>query len=310
MRAVVTGATGFLGKWLVEELISQGNEVVAFVRDMSKIPFKWKESSSIKCVKFSLHDMESMQLEGACLEQADIFFHLAWAGTSGMDRADVKLQLANVQASCNAVSLAKKMGCKRFIHAGSIMEYETVKSFSADGFAPGMGNIYSIAKTTSDYMARTLAVKEGLEYINVIISNVYGVAECSARFINVTLKKMLQGERIPLTEGIQKYDFIYVTDAVKVVLLVAEKGNSLENYYIGNSKQECLKDFVVSMHKVVESSSKLAFGEVKMGTIMLTYDEFDTYKLERELGFKPEVSFEEGIKLLSEWLKAEESNEQ
>lgn len=309
MKAVVTGATGFLGKWLIEELLKQDYKVLAIVRDISKCPLAWGTSENVEVAQYALTDFHKLVSDETFVEQADIFFHLAWAGTSGMDRADIDMQLDNVRASCDAVCLAKKMGCRRFIHAGSIMEYETIKSFSTDRFVSGMGSIYSIAKTTSDYMARTVAVREEIEYINIIISNIYGVGERSARFINTMLRKMLAGEALALTEGTQKYDFIYASDAVKAIILVAERGNNLENYYIGNSKQRLLREFVLSMHETVRSTSELHFGEVKMGSVLLNYDEFDTYKLEHDLGFKSEITFEQGITLLSEWIRAEENDE-
>ena len=139
----------------------------------------------------------------------------------------------------------------------------------------------------------------------MIISNVYGVGERSTRFINATVKKMLSNETIPLTEGIQQYDFIYVTDAVKAFILVAEKGQNLANYYIGNSKQIPLREFVERMYKVLDSSSELQFGVVPMEAIVLDYNELDTGRLERELGFVPQVPFEEGIKRLSDWINTE-----
>lgn len=309
MKAVVTGATGFLGKWLVDELIRLGNEVIAIVRDVSKIPPSWSASKKLKIFKCELSHYNELLYDETFIMNADVFFHFAWQGTSGISRTDIDMQLENARASCVAVQLAKKMRCKRFVHAGSIMEYEAIKNFTIDGFVPEMSCIYSIAKTMSDYLARTVAVQEGLEYINIIISNIYGVGECSARFVNTMLKRMLAGERLSLTDGKQKYDFIYVSDAVRAILLVAEKGKNLENYYIGNSEQKLLKDYVLSMHKVVGSMSELRFGEIERKSTSLEYDEFDVGKLEREFGFKPEVLFEQGIRYLSEWIMTEDNDE-
>lgn len=309
MKVVVTGATGFLGKWLVEELLRRGDEVLAIVRDISKIPISWSDSKKLKIIKCALSDYNELLQDETFIMNADVFFHFAWQGTSGISRTDIDMQLENARASCVAVHLAKKMRCKRFVHAGSIMEYEAIKNFTIDGFAPGMSCIYSIAKTMSDYLARTVAVQEGLEYINLIIANIYGVRESSARFVNTMLKRMIAGEQLLLTDGKQKYDFIYVSDAVRAILLVAEKGKNLENYYIGNSEQKLLKDYVLSMHKVVGSMSELRFGEIERHSKSLEYDEFDVNKLERELGFKSEISFEQGIKYLSEWIMMEDNDE-
>ena len=297
MKAVVTGATGFLGTHLVEELISQGYEVIAVGRDVSKMPEQWQTDNRIECVEYSKETLSK--------RKADVFFHFAWKGTTGDARADETVQLDNVKLACDAVRVARMMGCKRFVHAGSLMSYEVVDSFSSESFGPGKNRVYSIGKLTAEYMSKTIAIAEQIEYVNVIISNVYGVGERSTRFINATVKKMLSNETIPLTAGTQQYDFIYVTDAVKAIILVAEKGQNLANYYIGNSKQIPLREFVERMYKVLDSKSELQFGAVPMEAIVLDYNELDTGRLERELGFAPQVSFEEGIKKLGDWINME-----
>ena len=113
-----------------------------------------------------------------------------------MERANEKIQLANVQYTIDAVRLANRMKCKRFIHAGSIMEYEASLCMNDASISPSLGYIYSTAKLTADYMARTVAQILGVEYLNAIISNIYGVGETSARFLNTTLRKLIAGDTI------------------------------------------------------------------------------------------------------------------
>lgn len=303
MKAVVSGATGFVGKWLVEELLNRDNEVTVIIRDKTNIPKSW--IGNVKICECDLQKYDQLNVEN---EDQDCFFHLAWGGTSGIDRSNVRLQLYNIQATCDAVKVAKKLGCRRFIYAGSIMEYEAISCVGTGVSNLGMGYIYSTAKLTADYMAKIICSNIHMEYISVIISNIYGVGERSARFLNTTIKQMLKDETILLTEGIQTYDFIYVTDAVKQIILAAEKGKTNQEYYIGNSEQRKLKDFLIDMKTVLKSNSNLKFGDVPMPERCLTYHEFDTEKMER-LGFKPKVPFIDGIIMTSNWIK-EQENEQ
>ena len=304
MRAIVTGATGFLGRQLVEELIAQNNEVTIIVRDINKIPEKWKRS--VHVVEVSLEELAETDISKFHNSVSDMFFHMAWSGTAGNSRTDISLQLDNVKYTCDAVKLAKKMNCNKFINAGSIMEYETMKFIPQDDSRPGLGNIYSIAKLTADCMAKTLATQEGVSYINVIISNIYGIGEKSPRFLNSTLRKMLKNERIPLTQGTQLYDFIYITDAAKAIILAAQKGKTNHSYYIGNECQQPLKEFVIEMKAILNSKSELIFGEIPYQGAMLTYEEFETKKLS-DLGFKPEISFDKGIQITRDWLLESEN---
>lgn len=299
MKAVVTGATGFVGTWLVRELLSQGHSVSVILRDKTKLAQDIK--GQVHIVEADLAQISELQ-EALFVEQdMDLFFHFAWAGTSGMDRASEEIQLSNVQYTCDAVRLAKRLHCSRFIYAGSIMEYEAMQYIADDGTRPGLGNIYSTAKLTADFMAKTLCVNEGMSYINVLISNIYGAGEYSARFLNTTMRKLMQNEPVALTHGEQLYDFIYVTDAVRAICLAAVNGQENETYYIGHSKQKPLKEFVLELKQVLDSSSKLGFWEVPFAGAMLQYNEFDAAKLET-LGFVPQVSFADGVTLTKRWM--------
>lgn len=299
MKAVVSGATGFVGKWLVKELLDQNNEVIVIVKNDHNIPRSW-----LGKVKIYVCDLQDYSCLDVHENNADCFFHLAWAGTSGKERADVRLQLSNVQATCDAIQLASKLGCTRFIFAGSIMEYEAVSCVGDTASYPGMGYIYSTAKLTADFIAKIICSNSHMEYLNVIISNIFGIGEYSPRFLNSTIKKMIHNENIPLTEGTQIYDFIYVTDAVKQIILAAERGNANEAYYIGNPEQRRLKEFIIDMKTALKSTSELKFGEIPLTGKSLTYHEFDTHKLQ-QLGFETAVSFTEGVILTSNWLRGQ-----
>lgn len=306
MKVIVTGATGFVGQNLIKELVAQNTEVVALVHDKDKIPQDWRLREDIRCFECDMRDYPAASDTILKDVRADAFIHLAWGGTSGVQRADYALQLLNVQAVCDAVKLAGKLGCTKFLNAGSIMEYEAAEYLSTDDARPGGGYIYSTAKLTADYMAKCVANSISLSYINVIISNIYGVGEKSERFLVSTVHKLMENQTIPLTEGKQLYDFIYVSDAVKAIIKVLGSGRPFGNYYIGNSVQHPLREFLLCMKQVLASSSVLDFGKVPFKGPMLSYQEFDTARLEKEFGFVPEITFEEGIILLRDWLAKED----
>ncbi|EOS23232.1 hypothetical protein C806_02737 [Lachnospiraceae bacterium 3-1] len=305
MKIVVTGATGFVGQWLVNELLDQNDDVTILVRNKERIPKKWK--GCVHMVEASMEQASGLDKKEFPCGEADIFIHLAWAGASGLERADSQLQLQNVQFSCDMVKLAGKLHCSRFVNAGSIMEYEAMQYIPQEGAMPGMGNIYSTAKLAADFMGKATAINLGIEYINLIISNIYGAGEHSARFLNTTLRRMLNHEQIPLTHGKQLYDFIYASDAAKAIALAGKKGKGNTAYYIGNSRQYPLKDFVLQMKKVLGSKSELLFGKAPFQGAMLRYDEFDTGKLE-ELGYRTEIDFAKGVNLTKEWILGEKND--
>lgn len=300
-RAIITGANGFIGSWLCKELTENDYQVIAVVRNkhsnISTIE-NLKNIDIVHCNMYAIHKLPKL-----VQENCDYFFHFAWDGTAGDERGDFEVQLSNIEATCAAVNTAKECNCKRFIHAGSLMEYEAINYLTQNNSQPGVGYIYKTAKLAADFMAKTLAQQCGIEYVNAVISNTYGIGEISLRFISAFMRVMLKENECNLTSCEQLYDFIYISDAVRAIRLVAEKGLPYTNYYIGNQEQHKLKDYVIKMRDIVNSKVKLNFGVVPFDGIDLDYRTLETQRLYTELNFIPEVSFETGITGTLKWLQ-------
>lgn len=303
MKIIVTGATGFVGVNLVACLEKNGHQVMAIVRE-KKADFTAFSPNVVVCEI----PMERYHIYRPVKEQYDIFIHLAWAGTSGESRADYDMQIKNIQYSCDAVKLAHRFGCKRFIYAGSIMEYDAESLLhSNEGICPPKTYIYNTAKLSAGLMAKSLAYEYGMEYCSYIISNVFGPGEHSERFINSMVRRMIANEIIQLTHGRQKYDFIYIDDAVNAMMIVALSGINQYSYYIGNETVETLKTYVERMKKVIGSNSELEYGRIPLLMKTLDYSEFDTSRMKKEFGWSPQVNFETGIQKLVEFEKGEKN---
>lgn len=292
-RIVVWGGTGFVGRHLVD-CLKEEHQIQVIVRSFSRVPFTWEQDRHIAVCE---------ETEVDKLEQADIMYYLAWGGTSGDLRGDLDLQLDNIRRTCDAVRVAAKLHCHKFVYTGSIMEYEVIEAMNSDGNVPGMNCIYSVSKLAADYYARILANNMGIGYCNALISNTFGPEETSQRFIVTMCNKLIKHEDIALTEGTQLYDFIYITDAAEALKSIGMKGKNNHTYYIGNREQRSLRRYVEQMKEVLQSNSDLQFGAVGFSGIELSYKEFDTYKLYDELGFECKVDFEEGIRKTANWLK-------
>ncbi len=297
MNILITGATGFVGRNLTRYYVDNtDHNVTVIVRDKSKV-----EADLVDKITIVVADMNQYSSMRLPLEEYDLFYHFAWNGTSGPSRKDVKIQNDNVKYTCDAVFLAQKYRCEKFINAGSIMEYECIDNYEKN-FVPPESYIYNISKFAADYEAQAISNALGIEYVSAVISNIYGVGEISARFINVMIRKMIHNEAIDLSSCEQLYDFIYISDAVRAISLVGEKGINNTRYYIGNQKLLKLKEFIIKMYNLCNSSSELKFGMIK------NFINDDYYKSVNiggiyELGFIPKVSFEEGIILTRDWLK-------
>lgn len=301
-KAIVTGAGGFVGSRLVKELTDNDVFVYAVVRQETSLPELLTTNNLVRIVYCDMSELEILP-DLIKDDDIDLFYHLAWKGTSGKARGDYNLQIDNIKYSCNAVVSAHKINCKKFVYAGSIMEYESMSFVPQDGSSPGMGFIYSIAKQTAHHMTKTLAASFKIDFVSALISNIYGPGEESERFINTVINKFLKNEKMSFTSAEQLYDFIYITDAVYALYLIGPHGKNLTSYYIGNSEPRPLIEFIRRVYDSIKPDFNLVFGDLPSNGASLSYDEFDTSKLLVEFGFNPKTSFEVGVMETAEWIK-------
>jgi nucleoside-diphosphate-sugar epimerase len=238
----------------------------------------------------------------------DCFFHLAWAGTSGPARANYEVQLNNVKLACDYIQLCKAVGCKRVVYASSINEMETYEYLQSDDIEPSGGYIYGTGKLAAHLMGETVAKMNGVEFIPVIITNIYGVGEKSARMIYTSIKKLVNKEHCSFTAGHQTYDFIYITDAINSIIEVSEKGKEFNRYYIGSGEPKPLREFLIEMRNIVDPEAEIGLGDIPFKGIDISYNQFELKKVEKDTGYKNKVTFAEGIKMTADYIMGECEN--
>lgn len=300
-KAIVTGANGFIGKTLVRALLVNEYEVVAldihFDEDLERNP-------SVTCVNVLGKEVAALK-ESIPEAEYDCFFHLAWAGTSGPARADYEVQLNNVKLTCDYILLCKEIGCKRVVYASSINEMETYEYLQSDDIQPAGGYIYGTGKMAAHLMGETVSYLNGVEFLPVIITNIYGVGEKSARMIYTSINKLIHKEHCSFTAGYQTYDFIYITDAINSIIAVAEKGKAFNRYYIGSGEPKPLREFLIEMKSIVDPEAEIGLGDIPFKGVDISYDQFDLKKVEKDTGYKNQISFAEGIRMTAEYIRGE-----
>lgn len=300
-KAIVTGANGFVGTAVCKELSEQGVEVIAIVRRPDELFSDIGKNYGFRIVYADLSNFRNLA-DFITDRDVDVFYHFAWVGSAGTLRGDADVQIKNVQYTCDTVRACSDMGCKRFVFASSIMEYEIEATMATD-VTPGLNTIYCSAKVAADYMARTIAGSLGVDYIRAVISNIYGPGELSPRLVNTSIRKMLKGEYCAFSAGEQLYDFIYVTDAAKTFVAIGVKGKSNRTYYIGSHEPKPLKEFLITLRDCVDPSIEIGLGKLPFSGVSLTYKEFDIYAVKNDTGFVPKISFKEGINKTVAWIR-------
>ena len=235
----------------------------------------------------------------------DVFFHLAWSGSTGPERSDYKLQLKNVEYTLDAVNVAAKLGCKKFVGAGTLAEYDCNSYIPLDGSTPNAVTCYGTAKIACHYMSKAECNRLGIEHTWAYLSNTYGIGNRTQNFVNFALKTMITGKPANFTPGEQPYDFVYVSDTAKGLYCIGEQGKNNHDYYIGSNKATKLKEFIYKIRDAVDTNIQLNLGAVPFNGVELPESVFDCTKLIKHTGYSPSVSFDDGIKTTVEWLKNE-----
>lgn len=299
-NVIITGADGFVGSYTVQHFLNNGKKVLAL--DMGPETRRLKEHKNLiykQCDITNIKAMLAMIPQG----EYDTFIHFAWAGSAGPTRVDYNLQMQNALDTVECMKAAKELGCARFVCAGSIMEYEVEAFVHAQGSRPGMGYMYSMGKHVAHCMCKSVAANIGIDLLWPMITNAYGAGEFSPRFVNTTLRKIINGEPLQFTAATQNYDFVYVSDVAKAFYLVAEKGKPFCEYMIGSGNAKPLKEFIKEMVNSCNYKGNLQFGDVPFTGVNVPLSVYSIKDLENDCGYAPEISFSEGIRKTLEWLR-------
>lgn len=299
-KVIITGADGFVGSYTVKHFLNEGKHVLAL--DMGAEAKRLEEHPNLIYKQCDITNVNSM-LELIPMNVYDTFIHFAWAGSAGPARVDYNLQMQNALNTVECMKAAKELGCNRFVCAGSIMEYEVEAAIHSQGSRPGMAYIYGMGKHIAHCMCKSVAVEIGIDLLWPMITNAYGVGEFSPRFVNSTLRKIINNEPLQFTAATQNYDFVYVTDVAKAFYLVADKGKPFCEYMIGSGNARPLKEFIIEMVESCGPNSTPLFGDVPFTGTNMPLSTFNINDIQNDCGFVADVSFARGTKMTMEWLK-------
>ena len=296
--AVITGATGAIGRALIKACIEDGFEVLTVVHKSSLRAQDLETIEHCHVLRLDLNDydkaMDELKIQNVCLENYELFFHLAWMAPFGKDRDNLELQLDNVKASLAAVRFADNLGCKTFIGTGSQAEYGRVEGkLSPDTPAyPETG--YGICKLCAGQLTRLACEQYGLRHIWCRVLSVYGPYDRDQTLISYAVRSMINNEDTEFSPCEQMWDYIFSDDAAKAILLAGKKGISGKIYMIGSGEVRPLKEYIQTIADITGYSKNIGFGLKPYNDKQVMYLQADITGL-KALGFIPQTSFEYGI---------------
>lgn len=300
-NVVITGATSFIGVHLINECIKNNCNIFAVVRPHSKNLARIPDHKLVNVIELDKNEIEKIT-DKVSNRKIDMFYHLAWEGTRVPYRDDPKIQENNYLCAIKAINAAKVLGCNTFIGTGSQAEYGLCSGKVDENYPKNPHTEYGKYKLKAYDELMKIAQKNNMKYIWIRIFSAYGVLDYENTLIMSCLKKMVNNEPIPMTECIQKWNYINVEDVAKILYLFSEKDCENGAYNIASDDYRQLSEFVKEMKKICNSKSQLQFGAIPYNSEGIRNLEPVVDKVKKNLRYNFTISFEEGIrKILKSW---------
>lgn len=306
-KVIITGGTGAIGIALIEKLIKEDVSVTVVCHRNSKRIARIPICENVKIVECNLDELKT--LEQKLPNDYDVFYHFAWACTTGESRNNIEAQIKNVEYTIDAVEVAKNLGCRCFIGAGSQAEYGRYQGKLNAEVPAFPENGYGMAKLCAGQMSRIRCEQLGIDHIWTRILSVYGPNDGMNTMVNSLISQLLDGKIPACSKGEQIWDYLYAKDAAQAFYLLGEKGKSGKTYCIGSGKARPLKEFINDIRNEIAPNAEIGFGEVPYSKKQVMYLWADISDLEVDTGFQPEYSFHDGITETIQWVKGVKTNE-
>mgnify|MGYP003418915654 FL=1 len=287
MIILLTGSTGFLGSYLLKSFVKSGYEVIALKRSTSNT---YRINDYLK--KVTLYNIDKVNLE-------DIFkkhkINIVINTVTNYGRIDNKISSildTNLIFGLKLLEGSVNSNAKAFINTDTLLERNI--------------NAYALSKAQLVDWIKFLSNKN-TKMVNIKIEHMYGALDDENKFIYWLINKLKQNvEKIDLTSGVQKRDFIYIDDIVSAYEIIIQNINTFSNYEefeLGSGNSIEVKNFVEKIYQEISNkqtlSTKLNFGAVSYRDNENMNIQANIEKL-TNLAWKPKVSIKDGIKKILE----------
>lgn len=298
MKVLVTGGAGFIGSHVVDCYLENGFDVV-IVDDLST----GRRSNLNPQAKFYEIDIRSPQLEQIFLDEKPDFIN-HHAAQMNVRRSVVEPLFdadVNILGSLNLIECAKRHQVKRFIYisTGGAVYGEPVYLPCDESHPVNPICQYGASKHTVEHYLFMYHYNYGLNYNVIRYPNVYGPRQDphgEAGVIAIFTGQMLSGEQTVINgDGNQERDFVYVGDCANANLLATTSEHANTIYNLGCGRGSSVNQIHDLLKKITRYDKSPEYGPGKLGETRKIY--LDAAKANKELGWKPLVSLEDGLSL-------------
>lgn len=321
MTFLVTGASGFIGRALVERLLRQGETVRALVRDPSRLPLP-----AVEIVQGDITDAAAVDRAVAGTE---CVFHVA--GTfRDADATDEYYQRVNVEAVGHVIEAARRHGVRRVVHTSTVGIHGSIEGAPATEDSPVRPEgMYEITKAAGDALALREAAQGAPEIVVIRPAPVYGPGDTRL----VKLFRLASGPRpVLLGDGEPLYHMVHIDDLVDAFLLAAKVPEAAGHaFIIGGEERPSLTALITAIAhtlgkptprpiflpaapvRLLAHACELACAPLGINPpiyrrridFFINNRQYDIGKARRILGFQPRIGLADGLAGTIEWCRAQ-----
>ncbi|KPK67023.1 NAD-dependent dehydratase [candidate division WOR_3 bacterium SM23_60] len=310
-KVLITGAGGFIGSHLAEELVRRGAEVKAFIRYNSRndrglieiLPSQVK--GSIDVIMADLRNPDAIK---SAAKNIDIIFHLAaLIAIPYSYNYPREVAETNVMGTLNVLETAKQYKIKKIVHTSTSEVYGTAQYAPIDEQHPLQGQSpYSASKIGADKLVESYVRSFGVPVVTVRPFNTYGPRQSARAVIPTIISQALTQDEIHLGSLFPTRDLTYVKDIVDGFVKAAESDECIGEVVnlgsgfeisIGDLAKKIL-DLLKKDVKIISESSRVRPTDSEVKRLIA-----DISKAEHLIGWKPTVSLDEGLGRTIEWFK-------
>lgn len=304
MRALVTGAAGFVGANLVRHLLQEGHEVHLTVRRGGD---RWRLAALEAAAE---HDVD-LAAPGAAVELVERVspqwvFHLAAHGAYSWQTDARRICEDNLIATIELARAAERAGVTAFVHAGSSSEYGFKDHPANENERVDPNSAYAVSKVAATHYCRHRAHQGSLPAVTLRLYSVYGAMEDRRRLVWTLLSEGLCRRLPPLVSPETARDFVYVGDVCEAFVLAAERAGQVGGavYNVGGARQITLRELVRHVRELLEIACEPSWETHEQREWDTDRWCADTSRIAAELGWAAKTDIRTGLRRMLDSVSA------
>jgi nucleoside-diphosphate-sugar epimerase len=259
MKALVTGAAGFIGAHVVQALAGRGVEIVAADRPGASWPDDAGRGGTTTKVEADLF-VAGTALELARNHRPDLLVHLAWYARPH-DYLTSRENLRSLAATNALVAALIDAGCRRIFGVGTCLEYAASGRPHREDDQTAPGEIYSTCKHAARLVGERLALDQGVSFAWARVFHLHGPGENPERLIPMVEGKLRRGETVDLSPGDQVRDYLRVED-VGDAIAAAAVSDVAGTVNVCSGSAHSLREILLAVGQALGRPELLRFGAI------------------------------------------------